>query len=161
MAYESKKREDRDFEKMEAKTEDFLRNAGDGKYMNQIQEVCDRRRKNICIDLNDADEDLASKAVLNCNRFLAHMLPEAIDKIMEGIAPTQERDPGDRDVLDVLMDQRSAYTDRDTQADRIGDDMNTMPPELKRRYQLTMAPSAKSKASSVREVSRAQQPPSV
>lgn len=156
MAYAEKKRDDRDFDKLERETDEFLRNGADGKYMNQIQEVCDRRRKTICIDLNDADEELANRAVLNCNRFLSHQLPEAIDNILEGLTPSVERDAGDRDVLDVLMDQRVATNGGGgaaaAAADNMADAQNTMPPELKRRYQLTMMASAKSKASSVREV---------
>ena len=37
------------------------------------------------------------------------------------------------DVVDVLMEQRGAYQDRDSSADRTGDDRNDIPPELTRR----------------------------
>lgn len=37
------------------------------------------------------------------------------------------------DVVDVLMEQRGAYLDRDSSAERAGDERNNIPAELTRR----------------------------
>ncbi len=82
---------------------------------------------------------------------------QAIDKILDEMRPSAEPDPADRgarlvcgthrtgvarptlrlrvcaDVVDVLMEQREAYQDRDSAADRAGDNRNDIPPELTRR----------------------------
>lgn len=103
--------------------------------------------------LDLAAQDFADRLSVNTYRFLKDFIPDAIDKILEEMRPSSEPDPNERDVVDVLMEQRGAYQDRgDSSADRASDDRNDIPPDLTRRYHVSVSSSAKVKPTSVREV---------
>ncbi|KAF2109074.1 MCM2/3/5 family-domain-containing protein [Lophiotrema nucula] len=136
---------------------------GKQKYMQMLQDVADRTRTNILIDLNELDEyEKASsddehqfKLVESIERNAYHyieILSRAVDKMLP--QPTNQLTFKD-DVLDIIMTQRSRRNDT-IQALQGGEEGAQPPPEaifppaLTRRYTLNFKPRIPSGASSER-----------
>lgn len=121
------------------------------KYIEMLQEVADRDRQNVLIDLDDlksyeaslpADTDLKLvESVENNTKHYVDLFSEVVDKIMP--RPSKEITFKD-DVLDVIMSQRQRRNDTMSQAAQnngeILDLASTFPPELTRRYTLNFRP---------------------
>ncbi|EXJ65498.1 minichromosome maintenance protein 7 (cell division control protein 47) [Cladophialophora yegresii CBS 114405] len=127
------------------------RRRGKRKYMDMLQEVADRERQNVLIeldDLNEFEESLGDEvhlrlveSVTNNTKHYVDLFSEAVDKIMP--KPSREISFKD-DVLDIIMAQRlkrnetvasAAETDAEAAAP-----VSTFPAELTRRYTLNFKP---------------------
>ncbi|KAH5414991.1 DNA replication licensing factor MCM7 [Parastagonospora nodorum] len=131
------------------------------KYMNQLQEVSNRERDEIVIDLNDVEayERTASdgehnyKLIESIERNAHHYLEvfsRAVDKCLP--PPTKELNFKD-DVLDVIMTQRSKRNERMQELQGVDDTADAAPESLfpaalTRRYTLNFKPRIPSGASS-------------
>ncbi|KAF2200001.1 MCM-domain-containing protein [Delitschia confertaspora ATCC 74209] len=132
------------------------------KYMQILQEVADREREDITIDLNDletyertlgdeVDLELVSSIEQNAYHYI-EVLSRAVDKVM----PQPSREPTFKDdVLDIIMTQRAKRNE--TIREMQGGDENAQPPPealfpaaLTRRYSLNIKPRIPSGASSQR-----------
>ncbi|ETN38884.1 uncharacterized protein HMPREF1541_06925 [Cyphellophora europaea CBS 101466] len=137
------------------------------KYIEMLQEVADRDRQNILIDLDDlkefedsldADSNLKLvDSVLNNTKHYVDIFSDAVDKII----PKPSKDISFKDdVLDVIMSQRQKRNDTLSQAAQNEAEaaipISTFPPELTRRYTLNFRPltpaGEKDKTLAVRQV---------
>ena len=121
------------------------------KYIEMLQEVADRDRQNVLIDLDDLKEFEASlgddstlklvESVTNNTKHYVDLFSEAVDKIMP--KPSKEISFKD-DVLDVIMSQRQKRNETLSQAAQnngeMMDPVSTFPAELTRRYTLNFKP---------------------
>ena len=121
------------------------------KYVEMVQEVADRDRQNVLIELDDLKEFEASlsedsnlrlvESIANNTKHYVDLFSEAVDKIMP--KPSKEISFKD-DVLDVIMSQRQKRNETLSQAAQnngeIMDPVSTFPPELTRRYTLNFKP---------------------
>jgi DNA replication licensing factor MCM7 len=121
------------------------------KYMEMLQEVADRDRQNVLIDLDDLKEYEASlpeesnlklvESVANNTKHYVDLFSEAVDKMMPN--PSKEISFKD-DVLDVIMSQRQRRNQTLSQAAQnegeTMDPVSTFPSELTRRYTLNFKP---------------------
>ncbi len=121
------------------------------KYIEMLQEVADRDRQNVLVDLDDLKEFEASltedsnlrlvESVANNTKHYVDLFSEAVDKKMP--KPSKEISFKD-DVLDVIMSQRQKRNETLSQAAQnngeIMDPVSTFPPELTRRYTLNFKP---------------------
>ncbi|EMC91405.1 hypothetical protein BAUCODRAFT_127305 [Baudoinia panamericana UAMH 10762] len=154
---------------------DFMDDVGDGdgtrtrtrasrpktKYMNMLQDVADRVKSQVLIDLDDLelyekslDDDtalslnLVSSIVRNCHHYI-EVLSRAVDKVM----PSPNTEPNFKDdVIDIIMTQRSKRNEtvRQQMEGNIegGLPESIFPPELTRRYTLNFKPITPSGSSS-------------
>ncbi|RMD43916.1 hypothetical protein DV735_g1159, partial [Chaetothyriales sp. CBS 134920] len=121
------------------------------KYVEMMQEVADRERSNVVIDLDDLkefEEALGAEqglklveSVENNTKHYVDLFSGAVDKLM----PTPSRDVTFKDdVLDTLLSQRQRLNDNlRARAEANGEAVSpasTFPPELTRRYVLTFKP---------------------
>ncbi|KIW82908.1 hypothetical protein Z517_02151 [Fonsecaea pedrosoi CBS 271.37] len=121
------------------------------KYMEMLQEVADRERQNIVIELDDLkefEESLSDEinlrlveSVTNNTKHYVDLFADAVDKIMP--KPSKEISFKD-DVLDIIMAQRAkrnetvaSVAEADAEA---AIPVSTFPPELTRRYTLNFKP---------------------
>ncbi|RMZ89246.1 hypothetical protein DV736_g3528, partial [Chaetothyriales sp. CBS 134916] len=126
-------------------------NISDEKYVEMMQEVADRERSNVVIDLDDlkefeewlgADPSLKLvESVENNTKHYVDLVSDAVDKLM----PRPSRDVTFKDdVLDTLLSQRQRLNDNlRARAEANGEAVqpaSTFPPELTRRYVLTFKP---------------------
>ncbi|KAI8936040.1 hypothetical protein NX059_007541 [Plenodomus lindquistii] len=141
------------------------RNKSKLKYMNQLQDIADRVRDEIQIDLNDieayekatTDEEHNFKLVDSIERNAQHyleILSRAVDKCLP--APTRDLSFKD-DVLDVIMTQRSKRNERMQELQGIDDTAQAAPESmfpaaLTRRYTLNFIPRIPAGASSQRSM---------
>ena len=121
------------------------------KYIEMLQEVADRGRTNVLVDLDDLKEFEASlgddsnlklvESVETNTKHYVDLFSEAVDKIMP--KPSKEITFKD-DVLDVIMSQRQKRNETVSQAAQnageIIDSISTFPAELTRRYTLNFRP---------------------
>ena len=159
---------------------DFMDDAEDGasqtrrqqgkkrKYIEMLQDVADRDRQNVLVELDDLREFETSlgddanlklvDSVQNNTKHYVDLLSEAVDKIMP--KPSKEITFKD-DVLDVIMSQRQKRNETLSQAAQNEAEaiipVSTFPPELTRRYTLNFKPLTPSgekekKALAVRQV---------
>lgn len=134
------------------------------KYMNQLQEVANRMRDEIIIDLNDveeyektisADDDLKLIESIERNAFhYIEIFSRAVDKCLP--QPTREINFKD-DVLDVIMTQRSKRNERMQELQGVDDTSQAAPESmfpaaLTRRYTLNFKPRIPSGSSSQRSM---------
>ncbi|KAJ4321766.1 DNA replication licensing factor MCM7 [Neodidymelliopsis sp. IMI 364377] len=135
------------------------------KYMNILQDVANRARSDILIDLNDVeayekaavDEDNNYRLVESIERNAHHYLEifsRAVDKCLP--PPTKEINFKD-DVLDVIMTQRSKRNERIQELQGVEDTAQAAPESifpaaLTRRYTLNFAPRIASGSSSQRPI---------
>jgi DNA replication licensing factor MCM7 len=100
------------------------------KYEPVLQEIANRSVRVLEIDVQDVesfDEDLGRKIRLNTRRYQI-LLSDAVEQVL----PEPDTEPAERDVLDVLLEQRMQNR---------GDDQNevlNIPKELKRRYEVRL-----------------------
>ncbi|PHH67242.1 hypothetical protein CDD81_3011 [Ophiocordyceps australis] len=130
------------------------------KYREMVQEVANRTRNEIRIDLDDVDswerqKDQGLKLVESIENNAKHyveILSRAVDSVMP--QPSVEISFKD-DVVDVLMarrQERNAMMEQDAAKDALIE-VNKFPAELTRRYTLVLKPrSSSSKALAVRNV---------
>jgi DNA replication licensing factor MCM7 len=121
------------------------------KYIEMLQEVADRERQNVLIELDDLkqfEESLGTDSnlklvdsVLNNTKHYVDIFSDAVDKII----PKPSKDITFKDdVLDVIMSQRQKRNETLSQA--ATNELETMipistfPPELTRRYTLNFKP---------------------
>lgn len=132
------------------------------KYMQILQEIADRERSNILIELDDLaayekslTEDtnlkLVESVAKNTKRYI-DVFSEAVD----GVMPKETKEITFKDdVLDVIMSQREKRNETMTMAMEADADAVTapslFPPELTRRYTLTFKPLTPSGSSSERD----------
>ncbi|KAJ9606198.1 DNA replication licensing factor MCM7 [Cladophialophora chaetospira] len=131
--------------------EDRSRRRPKRKYVDMLQEVADRERQNIVIELDDLQEFEESlgdeihlrlvESVTNNTKHYVDLFSEAVDKIMP--KPSRETSFKD-DVLDIIMAQRAKRNETVASATE-GDaeatvPISTFPPELTRRYTLNFKP---------------------
>ncbi|KAF2854525.1 MCM-domain-containing protein [Plenodomus tracheiphilus IPT5] len=135
------------------------------KYMNQLQDIANRVRDEIQIDLNDieayekatSDDEHNFKLVDSIERNAQHyieILSRAVDKCLP--APTRDLNFKD-DVLDVIMTQRSKRNERMQELQGIDDTAQAAPESmfpaaLTRRYTLNFIPRIPAGASSQRSM---------
>ncbi|KAI4113549.1 MAG: hypothetical protein LQ345_005493, partial [Seirophora villosa] len=121
------------------------------KYMDQLQEVVDRKRDELLIELDDLDnyekslgDDMGLKLVESIERNARHyvdILSQAVDKIM----PKETKELSFKaDVLDIIQSQRekrneSVLFTAETDAEQPPPD-TLFPAELTRRYTLAFKP---------------------
>ncbi|KAI9728497.1 MAG: Mcm2-7 hexameric complex component [Chrysothrix sp. TS-e1954] len=120
------------------------------KYMNMLQEVADRKRDHIYIELDDLDEferanDSPHHLLNSIQRNAKHyteIFSRAIDKVLP---PSSTGITFKSDTLDILLDARQqltsytqAHLDEGTQVP--GGQNALFPPELLRRYELSFKP---------------------
>ncbi|KAF2810436.1 MCM-domain-containing protein [Mytilinidion resinicola] len=130
------------------------------KYVQMLQDVADRVRSEIQIDLDDLDTyekghegelKLVSSIEQNANHYI-EVFARAVDKVM----PEPARDPTFKDdVLDIIMSQRSKRNEhmRESQPQDDGAQIvpdSIFPPALTRRYTLNFKPRMPSGSSSDR-----------
>ncbi|KAF2499180.1 MCM-domain-containing protein [Lophium mytilinum] len=130
------------------------------KYIQMLQDVADRVRSEIQIDLDDLDTyekghegelKLVSSIEQNANHYI-EVFARAVDKVM----PEPARDPTFKDdVLDIIMSQRSKRNEhmRESQPQDEGAQVvpdSIFPPALTRRYTLNFKPRMPSGSSSDR-----------
>ncbi|KIW51281.1 hypothetical protein PV05_10019 [Exophiala xenobiotica] len=141
---------------------DFMDDVADGddtnarrrpkrKYMDMLQEVADRERQNILIDLDDlqqfedslpADLNLRLvESVTNNTKHYVDLFSDAVDKVL----PKESKDISFKDdVLDIIMAQRAKRNETVAAANEADSDaalpVSTFPPELTRRYTLNFKP---------------------
>lgn len=134
------------------------------KYMNLLQDVADRKKNQILIDLDDLrdyersiDEDgtsglnLVSSIEKNAQHYV-EIFARAADEVM----PRPRREPNFKDdVLDIIMSQRSKRNETvqmqqeaNVDAAEGGIPESIFPPELTRRYTLNFKPTTASGSSS-------------
>jgi len=142
-----------EYEKDKATLQGFLENFQDedvdgepvAKYMELLQEVSNRQRRVVEVELEDVyehlGEEMAEKIQGNAKRYI-ELLAEAIDDVM----PQPTEDIAEPDVADILMQQRGRATDAGP------DPMQAVPPQLKRRYEIRVLPRTKVKAIELRKV---------
>ncbi|RMZ78127.1 hypothetical protein DV738_g3997, partial [Chaetothyriales sp. CBS 135597] len=139
-----------------ASLRDLRIDGGDGdtsdeKYVEMMQEVADRERSNVVIDLDDlkefeetlgADQNLKLvESVENNTKHYVDLFSDTVDKLM----PRPSHDVTFKDdVLDTLLSQRQRLNDNlRARAEANGEAVSpasTFPPELTRRYVLTFKP---------------------
>ncbi|KAF2434972.1 MCM-domain-containing protein [Tothia fuscella] len=131
------------------------------KYLQMLQDVADRKRQHVLIELDDLEEyekalgdaeesvNLVSSIEKNANHYV-EILSKAIDATM----PPPERDLTFKDdVLDTLMAMRNRRNEQIEQAEQANIDLagaSIFPPELTRRYTLNFKPITPSVSSSER-----------
>lgn len=121
------------------------------KYIEMLQEVADRDRQNVLIELDDLKEFEESlgpdsnlklvDSVLNNTKHYVDIFSDAVDKII----PKPSKDITFKDdVLDVIMSQRQKRNETLSQAAANEIEaiipVSTFPPELTRRYTLNFKP---------------------
>ncbi|KAF1965020.1 minichromosome maintenance protein 7 [Bimuria novae-zelandiae CBS 107.79] len=133
------------------------------KYMEMLQDIADRTRTNVLIDLNDLDTwekavdperqlKLVESIERNCHHYI-EIFSRAVDKVLP--QPTQEPSFKD-DVLDIIMTQRSKRNEK--MQEQQGEDGGQapaeliFPPALTRRYTLNFKPIVPAGASSQRSM---------
>jgi len=132
------------------------------KYMNMLQDVANRAKSQILVDLDDLqeyenslDEDgtslhLVSSIEKNANHYI-EILSRAVDKIL----PAPDRDVTFKDdMVDFLISQRSTWNEavRQQQEANVDDAPESLfPPELTRRYTLNFKPIEPSGSSSEKD----------
>lgn len=120
------------------------------KYMNQLQQVANRRLHQVTIELediyNNAGEEMAESIAKNTSRY-RRLLADAIDLLMP--EPTERF--GTMDTTDILMAARQERSAANTDA-ASSDSQQQVPPELLRRYAVHILPRHKMKAVPLREV---------
>ena len=123
------------------------------KYVKMLQEVADRVKSQVLIDLDDLDEwEKASveggatslKLVSSIERNAHHYI-DILSRAVDAVLPAPTRDPNFKDdVLDIIMSQRSKRNEavRQQQEANIESDLpeSIFPPELTRRYTLNFKP---------------------
>ncbi|KPI45949.1 DNA replication licensing factor mcm7 [Cyphellophora attinorum] len=129
------------------------------KYMEMLQEIAERERQNLTIELDDLKEFEISlgtdsnlklvDSVLGNTKHYVDLFSEAVDRLMP--KPTKDVSFKD-DVLDVILSQRQKRNETTSQAAQNDAEailpVSTFPPELTRRYTLNfkpLTPSAKDK----------------
>ncbi|KAJ9655150.1 DNA replication licensing factor MCM7 [Neophaeococcomyces mojaviensis] len=137
------------------------------KYLDMLQEVADRERSNILIELDDLKTfedslgtDISLKlvdSIMNNTKHYVELFSDAVDKVM----PKERRGLTFKDdVLDIIMSQRAKKNEIDRQAaennGEVMSEANGFPPELTRRYTLNFKPvsqpASKQKSLAVRQV---------
>ncbi|KAK5306561.1 DNA replication licensing factor MCM7 [Exophiala xenobiotica] len=152
---------------------DFMDDVADGdgtsarrrpkrKYMEMLQEVADRERQNILIDLDDLQEfedslpaDLNLRlveSVTNNTKHYVDLFSDAVDKVL----PKESKDISFKDdVLDIIMAQRAKRNETVAAANEADSDaappVSTFPPELTRRYTLNFKPITSTGTDSVKK----------
>ncbi|KAI1920747.1 DNA replication licensing factor MCM7 [Ophidiomyces ophidiicola] len=131
------------------------------KYMQVLQDVADRTKNNVLIELDDLDafvktlpdgshSDLISSVENNTKRYL-DVFSEVVDEVM----PKETREVSFKDdVLDIIMSQRERRNETMAMAAEANLDTGVaasqFPPELIRRYTLNIKPRTPSGSSSER-----------
>ncbi|KAF2743966.1 MCM-domain-containing protein [Sporormia fimetaria CBS 119925] len=123
------------------------------KYMQMLQDVSDRTRDELVIDLNDLEayeksalDDEQNLRLVESIERNAHHYIEILSRAVDKCLPPPTRDPTFKDdVLDIIMTQRSKRNER-IQEMQGGDEFSQIPPELifpaalTRRYTLNFKP---------------------
>jgi DNA replication licensing factor MCM7 len=145
-----------------AGTQGRNRNPTKQKYQQLLQEVADRDRQDIVIDLNDLEAyentlgpDIDLKLVKSIEENAHHYI-EIFSRAVDNVMPQPSREPTFKDdVLDIIMTQRSKRND--TIREMQGGEENAQPPPealfpaaLTRRYTLNFKPRIPSGSSSQR-----------
>ena len=136
------------------------------KYLEMLQQVADRERSNILVELDDLrsfEDSLGSDvnlklvdSIMKNTKHYVELFSIAVDKVLP--RPTRDITFKD-DVLDVIMSQRERRNDTMRETAEVNgealSDASTFPAELTRRYTLNFKPLTtddKSKAMAVRQV---------
>ncbi|KAK5275980.1 DNA replication licensing factor MCM7, partial [Exophiala xenobiotica] len=130
--------------------------------MEMLQEVADRERQNILIDLDDLQEfedslpaDLNLRlveSVTNNTKHYVDLFSDAVDKVL----PKESKDISFKDdVLDIIMAQRAKRNETVAAANEADSDaappVSTFPSELTRRYTLNFKPITSTGTDSVKK----------
>ena len=147
---------DEDGEKLGAFLQDYTEEDEVGnplrKYMKVLEQVANREVRRVDIELDDVaehmGEEMAEKVRRNTLRY-KEIIACAIDNVLP--APTAAA--ADRDVFDVLMEERTRAAAA-AASDAVGgvDPNNKVPAELTRRYQVFVLPRVKDKSVPLRQV---------
>ncbi|KAN0076630.1 MCM2/3/5 family domain containing protein [Elaphomyces granulatus] len=132
------------------------------KYMQVLQDVADRKRTNILVELDDLDtfekllpDDTDLKLVESIEKNTKHYI-EIFSKAVDGEMPKETREISFKDdVLDIIMSQREKRNETVAMAAEANADASlapsTFPPELTRRYTLNFKPLTSSGSSNDRD----------
>lgn len=105
------------------------------KYMDALQDVADRKQRHITVELDDVvrdDPGLAESIAANAARYIS-LFEVAIDEMM----PQPSVPLADVDVDEVMHQHRQLLLEqRDRDIPR--DERNALPPELTRRYEVSV-----------------------
>ena len=144
-------------EKCAAFLRSFQSPAGDGfKYLNMLQEIADRQRETLDVDLSDLEEHCSSDAALssftqdvqsNSRRYIS-LFAETADDLM----PERSYGVVEEDSFDVLTRQREQAN---PDADDSGDAPRELPRILKRRFRVFLKPGGKATTRTIRSVKAA------
>ena len=144
-------------EKCAAFLRSFQSPAGDGfKYLNMLQEIADRQRETLDVDLSDLEEHCSSDAALssftqdvqsNSRRYIS-LFAETADDLM----PERSYGVVEEDSFDVLTRQREQAN---PDADDSGDVPRELPRILKRRFRVFLKPGGKATTRTIRSVKAA------
>ncbi|OOF96527.1 hypothetical protein ASPCADRAFT_206703 [Aspergillus carbonarius ITEM 5010] len=133
------------------------------KYMQLLQEVADRERTNILIELDDlatyekglSDDDQDLRLVENVQKNTYHYI-DLFSRAVDDLMPKESKDITFKDdVLDVIMSQREKRNEAMNMAAEANADTDAaqsiFPPELTRRYTINFKPLTPSGSSSDRQ----------
>lgn len=130
------------------------------KYMDMLQDVADRKRSQILVDLDDLDsyekslDDEASLQLVASIEKNAYHYIEILSRAVDKALPQPTRDMNYKDdVLDIIMTQRSKHNETIQQQMEAGDSEaasldSIFPRQLTRRYTLAFKPITPSSSSS-------------
>eukprot|EP00055_Hartaetosiga_balthica_P003401 m.7627 g.7627 ORF g.7627 m.7627 type:complete len:738 (+) comp2874_c0_seq1:60-2273(+) len=122
------------------------------KYAKQLEEIVNRRREVLEIDLDDLDKhdmlDLKDNILKNCRRYVS-LFANAADELAKEITPSADAELGTRTILDTYIDHRQSLLQ---QHDENADSTSHYPPQLMRRYEVAFIPPKDMKKRSIRQV---------
>ncbi|CAK0784982.1 hypothetical protein CVIRNUC_008187 [Coccomyxa viridis] len=138
---------------------DFLKeyidpDTGDAKYATQLEEIADRERQLLEIDIDDVasyhdTETLVDGLENNTKRYIK-IMSEAADAAL----PQPSRLDLEEDTFDILYKQRlEKMQELQTQGIEVGNVNTNLPAQLIRRFDVAIKPSAKQRPLRLREVS--------
>jgi len=120
-------------------------------YAQQLVNLAHREQVNLTVDLDDLmeyDPDLAEAIIQNARRYI-NIISEAVYELL----PTyKQKETVARDALDVYIEHRLMMEQRTRQTGEVHVQNNRYPPELMRRYEITLKAPSTQKTLAVRSV---------
>mmetsp|Transcript_14533 Transcript_14533/g.32609 ORF Transcript_14533/g.32609 Transcript_14533/m.32609 type:complete len:617 (+) Transcript_14533:83-1933(+) len=143
--------------KEQDKCREFLLNyqsAGSRKYYDQLQEIANRERTVLQIEIDDifrhkSDEDFAMNIISNTPRYVRHF-----EDIADELMPPATSDSHTGDIFDFLQSQRLEMLQRAAALDPTGPvpSKADTPASLVRRFEVSILPPVDSKPRKLREI---------
>jgi len=128
--------------------QEFESEPGEFKYASQMQAIANRQQRIITIDIDDLEkaqlDDIAREARLNTKRYLS-IISDCVDALLPAASQAYEEE----DIFDILLAQRLQAHGNEADA---AQHAATIPPELRRRFEVRITPPSRDKPSSIRSV---------